>query len=70
MREVTEDTISVPDRMIWGAIGTLMELDIKQFFTEWTPKLEVLQEQADLQKLERDKASADLIISGKTIEKA
>ena len=53
--------------MIWGAIGTLMELDIKQFFTEWTPKLEVLQDQADLQKFERDKPLADLINSEKSI---
>ena len=44
-----------------------MELDIKQFFAEWTPKLEVLQDQADLQKLERDKPLADLINSEKSI---
>ena len=52
---MTEETISTGDRLIWGAIGTLMELDINKFFSEWTPKLRVLQEQADLYKIIRDK---------------
>ena len=46
LREVTEDTTSTGDRLVWGAIGTLMELDIKSFFTEWTPKLTELSESA------------------------
>ena len=69
LREVTEDTVSVPDRMVWGAIGTLMELDIKQFFTEWTPKLEVLQEQADSQKIARETALFDTITPARNLEK-
>ena len=50
MREVTEDTTSTGDRLIWGAIGTLMELDVKNFFTEWTPKLKDLREAAAVSK--------------------
>lgn len=34
------------NRMIWGAIGTLMELDIKSFFKNWTPKLAELVQEA------------------------
>lgn len=36
LREVGED--SVADRLVWGATGTLMAMDIPAFFTEWTPK--------------------------------
>lgn len=46
LREVTEDTTSTGDRLVWGAIGTLMELDIKKFFVEWTPKLAELKDAA------------------------
>ena len=37
---VTED--SVQDRLVWGAVGTLMEMDLNTFFKEWRPKFNVL----------------------------
>lgn len=41
--KVVEDTPScIADRLVWGAVGTLMELDIPTFFEEWTPKLNQL----------------------------
>ena len=40
LREVTED--SVQDRLVWGAVGTLMEMDLNTFFKEWRPKFNVL----------------------------
>ncbi len=30
------------DRLTWGAVGTLMEMDINEFFNEWTPKTRIL----------------------------
>ena len=36
LREVGEDSVS--DRLVWGATGTLMAMDIRSFFSEWTPK--------------------------------
>ena len=46
-----------------------MELDIKNFFTEWTPKLRVLQEQADLYKIIRDKAVVNEVLNDAVSEK-
>jgi len=40
LREVTED--NVRDRLVWGAVGTLMELDVDAFFQEWRPKFNVM----------------------------
>jgi hypothetical protein len=40
IREVGDDSDirTVSDRLLWGAVGTLMQLDIKAFLQEWTPK--------------------------------
>jgi hypothetical protein len=43
-KEVTEK--DVQDRLVWGAIGTLMELDLESFFEKWTPRMPLLIEQA------------------------
>jgi hypothetical protein len=43
-KEVTEK--DVQDRLVWGAIGTLMELDLESFFERWTPRMPLLIEQA------------------------
>lgn len=59
MREVTEDTVSTGDRLIWGAIGTLMELDIRKFFTEWTPKLEELSTAAKTARIKSGDTSSE-----------
>ena len=40
LREVTED--NVQDRLVWGAVGTLMEMELDSFFKEWRPKFNVL----------------------------
>ena len=40
LREVTEE--NVRDRLVWGAVGTLMELDVDAFFKEWRPKFNVM----------------------------
>lgn len=38
-----DDTVdSVTDRLVWGAEGSLMGMDIPTFLTEWTPKLRVM----------------------------
>ena len=58
LREVTEDTTSTGDRLVWGAIGTLMELDIKSFFTEWTPKLTELSELAKATRIRNTEAAS------------
>lgn len=29
---------TVSDRLVWGAVGTLMKIDIRTFLNEWTPK--------------------------------
>jgi hypothetical protein len=58
LREVTEDTTSTGDRLVWGAIGTLMELDIRNFFTEWTPKLTELSEQAKAARIRNTEAAS------------
>ena len=42
VKYVGEDIGSVPDRLLWGAVGTLMRLDTTKFFDEWTPKFQVL----------------------------
>lgn len=41
IREVED---SLLDRMTWGAEGTLMELNINDFFELWTPKFRNLAE--------------------------
>eukprot|EP01038_Epipyxis_sp_PR26KG_P004670 gene4670-6561_t len=38
LRAVNDDSGSIPDRLVWGAVGTLMKLDITKFWKEWTPK--------------------------------
>lgn len=60
LREVTEDTVSTGDRLVWGAIGTLMELDMKKFFAEWTPKLTELKEAAKASRLKGDNSAPNL----------
>ena len=42
VKELTDSVDSVPDRLIWGAEGTLMEMDIPAFLDEWSPKLRKL----------------------------
>ena len=36
-RYVGEESIS--DRLVWGAVGSLMSLDLDEFMRQWTPKL-------------------------------
>ena len=42
VKELTDSMDSVPDRLVWGAEGTLMEMDIDAFLNEWSPKLRKL----------------------------
>ena len=49
-RTMREVDYSVTDRLVWGAEGTLMELDMSAFFKEWTPKLASLRAIAVSQK--------------------
>ena len=39
IRYVGDTASSVPDRLVWGAVGTLMELELNSFFEEWSQKL-------------------------------
>ena len=48
LREVGDDNASVPDRLVWGAVGTLMAMNIPSFMQEWTPKLKKLMKTAAL----------------------
>lgn len=42
IKELTDSLESVPDRLVWGAEGTLMELNLLEFLREWSPKLRKL----------------------------
>ena len=42
LREIGDDSASVPDRLVWGAVGTLMAMNIPSFMQEWSPRLKVL----------------------------
>jgi len=42
VRDVGDGISSISDRLIWGAVGTLMRMNLDSFLTEWTPKLEAL----------------------------
>jgi len=37
IRYVGEDITSVPDRLVWGGCGTLMNANLKDLLTKWTP---------------------------------
>ena len=39
MREVGDVSSSVTDRLMWGAVGTLMTLDVESFFRQWTRRM-------------------------------
>lgn len=55
VREVGDDFASVPDRLIWGAKGTLMEMNITSFLQEWSGvKLEILIEAAKRKRNEQE----------------
>jgi len=49
LRDVGDDSASVADRLVWGAVGTLMEMDIGSFMMEWSPKLRKLATVARMQ---------------------
>jgi len=46
MREVGEGYGSIPDRLVWGAVGTLMRLDLDEFYDAWTPRFKGLYSRA------------------------
>lgn len=37
-----DDIGSITDRLVWGGVGTLMSLDINNFFVEWTPRFQAM----------------------------
>lgn len=37
IRYVGEDIINIPDRLIWGGVGTLMNAEISSLLVKWTP---------------------------------
>jgi len=39
IKELTDDITCVPDRMIWGGVGTLMEADVTQILSRHTQEL-------------------------------
>ena len=41
-----ESYASVPDRLVWGAVGTLMFLQLDTFYSTWTPRFRDLQSKA------------------------
>ena len=58
VKEVGDESSSIPDRLVWGAAGTLMKLNLNSFFSEWTPKFYALWEEAKIKRLNID-AGAD-----------
>lgn len=42
LRNVGDDGKSFGDRLLWGAVGTLMDLELEPFLINWTPKLREL----------------------------
>ena len=48
VREVGDNAVSIPDRLLWGAVGTLMEMDIPNFMSVWTPKLKGLMKMMEM----------------------
>jgi len=42
LRDVGDDSKSIGDRLLWGAVGTLMELELEPFLQNWTPRLREL----------------------------
>lgn len=49
---------NLADRIVWGAVGTLMEINIVEFLKEWTPKLR--QMTFDAQNLESKKCKKEI----------
>jgi hypothetical protein len=45
LREVDEN---IADRVLWGATGSLMKMNLDNFFTEWTPKLKKMKMLAEM----------------------
>jgi hypothetical protein len=58
VREVGDEqsSVTIGDRLTWGAVGTLMEMDISNFMKEWKPKLNTF---LRLALIKRDMADAD-----------
>jgi uroporphyrinogen-III synthase len=48
VRSVGDESSSIADRLVWGAVGTLMQMDIPTFMREWSPKLRSLSKLAKL----------------------
>ena len=51
------------DRLVWGAIGTLMGMEIIPFLETWTPKLEMMLKQIEIDQLkakEREENSGNV----------
>lgn len=46
VREVGDDFTSISDRLVWGAVGTIMSMELDPFFKEWSPKLRLFIELA------------------------
>lgn len=46
VKEVGDDFTSVSDRLVWGAVGTIMSMELEPFFKEWSPKLRLFTELA------------------------
>lgn len=67
VRELTEMQESVPDRLVWGAVGTLMKLDLNDFFENWNPRFQVLFEEAE-RKAVQAQAQAQSVDIQKNIE--
>jgi len=67
LREVGDDNASVPDRLVWGAVGTLMAMNIPSFMQEWTPKLKKLIKVAALKARMDSGSNSDSIGGGNNL---
>lgn len=57
IREVGDGLMSVSDRLVWGAVGTLMFLELDTFFKEWTPRLRAMVEREERRQETKDLSS-------------
>ena len=60
IRFVGDEQSSVADRLVWGAVGTLMEMDIASFMREWSPKLRSMTKMAKLMATRQQSQGAEL----------
>ena len=63
LRSVGDERNSIADRLVWGAVGTLMEMDIGSFMLEWSPKLRSMIKMARLQASRQQQQQQSVVVA-------